>query len=242
MRTGEALLRRPFSPDGRFLASASHHRGAIPNSTVRILDLATGREVRRFEGHRGSVNAVAFTPDCRSIVSGSEDATALVWDISDLHDGRESGMRLSPEVLKSRWAEFARNDARRYRAGWALSVPSAVGSSENACNPPRPLTPRVNPRRSGRSRHSRSCGPSAIAALERVGTPEARAILERMAGELRRYRDPGREVGSRPTESPTGGSSGFRDQINSSSRGGRARLRSSQRTGRNDGFPSGEST
>ncbi len=125
---GEALLRRPFSPDGRFLASASHHRGAIPNSTVRILDLATGREVRRFEGHRGSVNAVAFTPDCRSIVSGSEDATVLVWDISDLHDSRESGMRLSPEVLKSRWAELAGNDARAaYRAGWALSVPSAVG-------------------------------------------------------------------------------------------------------------------
>jgi WD40 repeat protein len=30
------------------------------------------------------VNAVAFTPDGRSIVSGSEDATALVWDVSDL--------------------------------------------------------------------------------------------------------------------------------------------------------------
>ena len=71
-----------------------------PNSTVRIWDLATGREVRRFEGHRGAVNAVAFTPDGRSVVSGSEDATALVWDISDLNDSRESGMRLSPEVLK----------------------------------------------------------------------------------------------------------------------------------------------
>jgi WD40 repeat protein len=32
------------------------------------------------------VNAVAFTPDGRSVVSGSEDATALVWDVSDLRD------------------------------------------------------------------------------------------------------------------------------------------------------------
>ncbi len=30
------------------------------------------------------VNAVAFTPDGHSVVSGSEDATALVWDVSDL--------------------------------------------------------------------------------------------------------------------------------------------------------------
>lgn len=65
---------------------------------------ATGREVRRFEGHRGSVNAVAFTLDGRSLVSGGDDATALVWDLSDLRDSLESGVSLALEVLKSRWA------------------------------------------------------------------------------------------------------------------------------------------
>ena len=49
-----------------------------------------GRELRRCEGHLAAVNAVAFTPDGRSVVSGSDDATALVWDVSDL---RESPIR-----------------------------------------------------------------------------------------------------------------------------------------------------
>jgi hypothetical protein len=32
------------------------------------------------------VNAIAFAPDGRSVISGSEDATALVWDVSELRD------------------------------------------------------------------------------------------------------------------------------------------------------------
>ena len=87
------VTRRPragcaFSPDGRWLASCSGDRRSGNDRTVRIWDVATGRELRRFEGHRGTVNAVAFTPDGRSVVSGSEDATALVWDVSDLTDRR----------------------------------------------------------------------------------------------------------------------------------------------------------
>jgi hypothetical protein len=34
--------------------------------------------------YRGTVNAVIFTPDSRSLISAGEDATALVWDVSDL--------------------------------------------------------------------------------------------------------------------------------------------------------------
>jgi RNA polymerase sigma factor (sigma-70 family) len=180
---GEARLRRPFSPDGRFLASASRHRGAIPNSAVRVLDLATGREVRRFEGHRGSVNAVAFTPDGRSLVSGSEDATALVWDVSDLRNSLEPGMPLTPDVLKSRWNELAGEDAHAaYRATWALSVPSAVeflrehlrpATSPDAESVPAAIGPIAPPEALQTLR--------AIAALERVGTHEARGVLKRMA-------------------------------------------------------------
>jgi WD40 repeat protein len=83
---GAEGLCRPFafSPDGRLLATAGGPRGPIGGSMVRVWDRATGRDLRRFPGHRGSVTAVAFTPDGRSLVSGSEDGTGLVWDISDL--------------------------------------------------------------------------------------------------------------------------------------------------------------
>jgi WD40 repeat protein len=83
---GEDGVCRPFafSRDGRLLASAGGHRGPTRGSMVRVWELATGRELRRLAGHRGAVNAIAFTPDGRSLVSGSEDATGLVWDVSDL--------------------------------------------------------------------------------------------------------------------------------------------------------------
>jgi WD40 repeat protein len=58
---------------------------------VRVWDPTTGRELRRFAGHRGGVSAIAFTPDGRSLVSGSEDGTGLVWDVSDLPGHPQGG-------------------------------------------------------------------------------------------------------------------------------------------------------
>ena len=39
------------------------------------------------------VRAVAFTADDRSLISCSDDATALVWDVSDLRDNQTTPKR-----------------------------------------------------------------------------------------------------------------------------------------------------
>jgi RNA polymerase sigma factor (sigma-70 family) len=67
-----------FSPDGRRFAVASSN----PGTRIRIVEVATGKEVRRVEGFRGLVRSLAFLPDGRRLVAGMEDGSALIWDLT----------------------------------------------------------------------------------------------------------------------------------------------------------------
>jgi len=52
------------------------------DGTVRVWDLAAGREQAKLTGHRGWVRAVAVTADGARAVSGAEDGTVRVWDLA----------------------------------------------------------------------------------------------------------------------------------------------------------------
>jgi WD40 repeat protein len=66
--------------DGKCAVSASG------DLTLKLWDLASGRELRTFFGHSDSVNAVAVSPDGQRAVSASSDQTLKIWDLSS---GRE---------------------------------------------------------------------------------------------------------------------------------------------------------
>jgi WD40 repeat protein len=66
-----------FAPDGRTLAVG----GMAGANEIQVWELATGQVRLRLSGHRGPVTALAFSPDCRLLASGSADTTVLIWDL-----------------------------------------------------------------------------------------------------------------------------------------------------------------
>jgi WD40 repeat protein len=64
-----------FSPDGRWLASASY------DQSIRLWDTQSGAELTTLNGHSKKVQYVAFSPDGKLLASGSNDSTVILWDV-----------------------------------------------------------------------------------------------------------------------------------------------------------------
>jgi WD40 repeat protein len=225
---GRALA---FSADSRLLAC----RGTDDDRHVNLVEVATGKRVRQFDGHQGRVQGLAFSGDGRMLVTAGADAVALVWDLTGLA-GQE--VRLSARQCEQKWTDLADADpARAYQAGWELTAtarglqllqkrlrPAAAVAAEQVARWIRELdadnfevrsaataaleklgrraeaplrqaqkgSPGLEPRRRLERLLKRLerevLSPEqlrslrAIAALEAVGTPEARRLLEGVAG------------------------------------------------------------
>jgi WD40 repeat protein/uncharacterized caspase-like protein len=63
-----------FSRDGRKVLTGSG------DSTARMWDVETGKELRRFEGNSAEVTSVVFSPDGHRVLTGSADRTVRLWD------------------------------------------------------------------------------------------------------------------------------------------------------------------
>jgi len=71
----DALGSAAFSPDGRTVLTAAN------DTTARLWDAQTGREIRQFIGHTEFVSIAIFGPDGETILTGSADGTVRMWNI-----------------------------------------------------------------------------------------------------------------------------------------------------------------
>jgi WD40 repeat protein len=72
----DTVLSLDFSPDDKFLASGAADKFA------RVVELASGKVVKAFEGHTHHVLGVSWKRDGRSLATAGADNIVKVWDFT----------------------------------------------------------------------------------------------------------------------------------------------------------------
>lgn len=73
-----------FSSDGNFLASGGESKYKTDEgkkTTIYLWEVKTKELIRTFSGHDLRINSIAFSPDGKTLASGSNDTTVRLWNV-----------------------------------------------------------------------------------------------------------------------------------------------------------------
>ena len=72
-----------FSPNGSQLASSEYYSlDGKQHHLIRLHDSQSGKNQLVLTGHISYINCIAFSPDGKTLVSGSDDGAVKLWDLS----------------------------------------------------------------------------------------------------------------------------------------------------------------
>jgi hypothetical protein len=123
-----------FSADGRLVAAFGTH-------SVHVWDAATGKELWHCQGPGPGTYAqvLLFTPDGKSLITGHDDSTILVWKLpDDLWQRHHPKRTARAQELEKWWAALSGADAYQTHA----AIWNFVDAPEDAL---RILGPRLKP-------------------------------------------------------------------------------------------------
>lgn len=111
--TGTQFL--SFTPNGRTLATCGTH-----DPFPRIWDLPAGMQKQPLRGHRGWIGGLEFSSDGKRLLTGSQDTSAIVWDVSD-RVSRPGNRPLPHDELLRCWESLGQPESGpAYKSIWAL--------------------------------------------------------------------------------------------------------------------------
>ena len=75
-----------FSPDGNILVGSGREHS---NFIIKLWDVDTGENLETLSGHTDRIEILVFSHDGKTLASGSEDGTVLLWDWDKIATNRE---------------------------------------------------------------------------------------------------------------------------------------------------------
>ena len=91
-------------------------------SAVHLWDMWSREKIEEIDGPQVAVWSLAFSPDGRTLATGGDDSTILLWNlVGDVRNIKSMPVRLTDAEFEELWSDLGGKAAKADRAIWTLA-------------------------------------------------------------------------------------------------------------------------